>query len=100
MAKQLFPECDTVVIKTIQISRKADEDIDGTPGEYKTYAVIMGEAWAADGTKLQDVHQKVLFPSSDGPDPWNSDTIKKDIEAMATLMKNEVKAIEDDHTKL
>jgi len=91
MAKQLFPPCDKVLIKTVQISRKESE------GTWTSYAVIMGEAQAADGTKLQDIHTKIPV-GVNGPDPWDQDTIEKDIEEVATIVKNAVKAIEDEHT--
>lgn len=92
MARQLFPPCDKALIKTVQISRKENE------GTWTSYAVIMGKALAADGTKLQDIHTKIPV-GTDGPDPWDQDTIERDIEEVATAIKTAVKAIEDEHTK-
>ena len=98
MARQLFPECDVVVIKTVQISRKLVDEQD-QPELWNSYAVLIGEALAADGTRLQSINQKIPIGTNSGF-PWTSDTIEKDIEEVATIVKDAVKAIEDTHTKL
>ena len=92
MAKQLFPLCEKVIIKTVQISRKQNEE----GGDWSSYAVIMGEALAADGTKLQDIHEKLQISS--GPDPWTADTLGAEIKGVGDMLKASVKTITDEKT--
>lgn len=95
MAKQLFPECDDLVIKTIQISRKpAGEDESG----WQTYMVVIGEAVSSDGTMLKKIHEKILIGGLE-TDPWDMDSIEDDLKTISGLIKGMTKAMEDEHTK-
>jgi hypothetical protein len=87
MAKYLDKPCVDIDLKTIQISRKADES-----GVYQTYYIFIGERIDEDGEILESFHDKWLL-GSPGPDKWDSDTAELDVENVASATKALFEAI-------
>ena len=83
MAKYLQKPCVDIRIKTMQVSRKQDED----GGEWQTYAVIIGEAIDEDGKILDSIHKKFDVGSS-GPDDWDGDSFEADLATIAGVIKS------------
>jgi len=93
MAKYLVKPCVDIDLRTITISRKADED----GGAYQTYAVFIGEYLDEDGKSLGSFHDKVLI-GPEGLDKWDADTSEVDVEAVATLTKAKFIEVYEDGT--
>lgn len=97
MAKVLGETCEDIVIKTVQISRKQDEE----SGKWQTYAVVMGESVTIDGDRIvgHDIHEKYNV-GSPGPDPWDLTTVDNDLKAAANVIKQAFKDIAKDKADL
>ena len=83
MAKYLSKPCVDIRIKTMQISRKQNEE----SGEWQTYAVLLGEAIDEDGKVLESIHKKVAV-GSPGPNDWDANSFEADLTTIAATVKN------------
>jgi len=81
MARYLSKPCTDIRIKTIQISRKSDDD-----GNWQTYAVVLGEAIDEDGSTLESIHKK-FDVGSPGLEDWDADSFEADLVAISALIK-------------
>lgn len=97
MAKVLGETCEDILIKTVQVSRKQSEE----GGEWQTYVVLQGESVDADGNRIatHDIHDKILV-GPPGLDPWDKDTIDKDLKDAAGAVKARYKEIAKDKADL
>lgn len=82
MAKYLSKPCVDIRIKTMQISRKQNEE----GGDWQTYAVVLGEAIDEDGKVLETINKK-FDVGSPGPDDWDANSFEADLTAIAALIK-------------
>lgn len=78
MAKYLQKPCVDIRIITLQVSRKQDQDT----LQWRTYAVLLGEAIDEDGTALQPIHRKFNV-GPEGPDDWDATGFAADMSAVA-----------------
>lgn len=81
MAKYLSKPCTDIRIKTIQISRKGDEE----GGSWQTYAVVLGEAIDEDGKTLESINKKFNV-GSPGPNDWDGDSFEADLTSIAATI--------------
>jgi hypothetical protein len=82
VAKYLSKPCTDIRIKTLQVSRKEDED-----GNWQTYAVVLGEAIDEDGKILESINKK-FDVGSPGPNDWDGDSFEADMTSLAALIKD------------
>jgi hypothetical protein len=92
MAKYLSKPCTDIRIKSIQISRKDNED-----GNWQTYAVLIGEAVDEDGKVLESIHKKVEV-GSPGPSDWDGDSFAADLSSIAGTIKAKYDGVLADYT--
>ena len=83
MAKYLSKPCVDIRIKTLQVSRKQNEE----GGDWQTYVVLMGEAVDEDGKTLESIHKK-FDVGSPGVDDWDGDSFAADLTTIASVVKN------------
>jgi hypothetical protein len=100
VAKQLFKECDSLIITELKLKRIGSvEDVDGEPKfVYRTEAIITADAISDDGTILKQVHEK-LPVGEDNQNSWDADMLDSDVREVASVMKNKLKDFVDSYTK-
>jgi hypothetical protein len=93
MAKYLSKPCVDIRIKTMQISRKQNEE----GGDWQTYVVLIGEAIDEDGKTLESIHKKFAV-GSPGPDDWDGDSFAADLATIAGVVKSKYDNVLADYT--
>ena len=94
MAKYLVKPCVDIRIKTLQVSRKQEEE----GGDWQTYAVILGEAIDEDGNVLESIHRKINV-GSPGPSDWDADSFEADLQTIAAVVKAKYNNVLADYTE-
>lgn len=91
MAKQLYPECEAVIITSIQILQIHRDN-------FGTYVVINGESVDGEGNSLIGQEISTLIHVDDLI--WNYNNVDKVIRDVASLVKDELKVIIKDKTNI